>query len=925
MSEGTRILSNIEWKGRIRHLLILIIAILFGLIVSSVAEAQCNCKFTIPAGSAYIYFDGTAKGVLPGDVICVQGGNIGSIQFVNIRGAANNPVIIRNCGGQALIGGPTVNNGIFFNSSRYVHITGTGDSGFTYGLKIIQTSLGSQGLAYAGLSSDIEIDHMEIQKAGYAAIMAKTDPSKNCADVSAVRPNFTLYNVSIHDNYIHESGGEGIYLGDSFYTGTLVFCGSTQYCHEVRGVRIYNNRFENTGRESIQVGSGVSDVEIYNNKIYNYGAGNLNTQNGGVQLGVGTAGRLYNNFIKGGTGPAIAVQGIGGDYVYNNVIVNPGQEAITVNTRPTPLSTDIVNKGYLGGVYVVNNTIVNAASAAIIEYVNGAPGNVLYNNLIVASSTVWDKTYTTTDWKRSNNIVIPLLANAKFVNPGADDYHLSSGSLAIDAGTNVSAYGITSDADRKSRPAGASFDAGAYEFIPSQMPPIVNAGADVTLTLPSNTIMLKGTASDPDGTIATYAWTKQSGPAAILTNVATTSLSLSGLVSGTYVFRLTVMDNSGLTAFDEVTLSVKAAGLPPVVNAGPDKILTLPSNSFSLTATASDPDGTIAAYSWTKQSGPAATMSGTTTITLFASNLLAGTYIFRLTVTDNSAKTGFDDVTVTVNPAIVSTVLYRINAGGDIIADTPINWGADTQLAKSGYLGLSTANYTCGTSVWPGSGNTTGAPDAIFGPNRYNAAHLNVGPMLWNFPVTSGTYEVRLFFAETPYAGGVKTAGARVFSIAMEGNTVLTNYDIYGSVGMGAAKKVFQVMVTDGVLNMNFIPVIGNPQVNGIEIISLSGGSVPGARTNAVAGDENPLPATETTMDAYPNPFHDTINVPFESEQPTVSVSLMDLGGREVHRETQNNVTLLTLDLSAVSMPNGIYILVVKLGGKQFSQRVMRQ
>ncbi|HMI67843.1 MAG TPA: right-handed parallel beta-helix repeat-containing protein, partial [Cyclobacteriaceae bacterium] len=489
MSEGTRILSNIEWKGRIRHLLILIIAILFGLIVSSVAEAQCNCKFTIPAGSAYTYFDGTAKGVLPGDVICVQGGNIGSIQFVNIRGAANNPVIIRNCGGQALIGGPTVNNGIFFNSSRYVHITGTGDSGFTYGLKIIQTSLGSQGLAYAGLSSDIEIDHMEIQKAGYAAIMAKTDPSKNCADVSAVRPNFTLYNVSIHDNYIHESGGEGIYLGDSFYTGTLVFCGSTQYCHEVRGVRIYNNRFENTGRESIQVGSGVSDVEIYNNKIYNYGAGNLNTQNGGVQLGVGTAGRLYNNFIKGGTGPAIAVQGIGGDYVYNNVIVNPGQEAITVNTRPTPLSTDIVNKGYLGGVYVVNNTIVNAASAAIIEYVNGAPGNVLYNNLIVASSTVWDKTYTTTDWKRSNNIVIPLLANAKFVNPGADDYHLSSGSLAIDAGTNVSAYGITSDADRKSRPAGASFDAGAYEFIPSQMPPIVNAGADVTLTLPSNTIM----------------------------------------------------------------------------------------------------------------------------------------------------------------------------------------------------------------------------------------------------------------------------------------------------------------------------------------------------------------------------------------------------------------------------------------------------
>jgi len=811
----------------------LIAVMMIGLVPSF---AQCNCKFTIPAGSAYAYFDGAAKGVLPGDVLCVQAGVHSTIQFINIKGAPGNPVIIRNCGGQALIGGPTASNGMLFTGSRYVHVTGTGDSGFTYGLKVVQTIAGSQGLAYAGLSSDIEIDHMEIQKAGYVAIMAKTDPSKNCADVSAVRPNFTLYNVSIHDNYIHDSGGEGIYLGDSFYSGTLVFCGRTQYCHEVRGVRIYNNRFENTGRESIQVGAAVSDVEIYNNKIYNYGTLNLNSQNGGVQLGVGTAGRLYNNFIKGGTGPAIAVQGIGGDYVYNNVIVNPGQQGITINPRPTPLTTDIVNRGFIGGIYVMNNTFVNAASGAIIEFENAATGNVLYNNLIVASSSVWDKTYAYTDWKKGSNIIIPLLTSAKFVNPGADDYRLSSGSPAINAGLDMSAYGETYDADKKRRPAGAAFDAGAYEF---------------------------------------------------------------------------------------------SSGLSPIVNSGVDKIVTLPTGTVSLTGTASDPDGTIGTYSWTKQSGPAVTMSGANTITLSASNLLAGTYLFRLTVTDNTATSAFDEVSVTVNSATVTTptvakVLYRVNAGGDVIAATPINWSADTQTAKSGYLGLSSANYTCGTSAWPGTGNTTGAPDALFGPNRYNSARLNVGPMLWNFPLTSGTYEVRLFFAETPYAGGVKTVGARVFSVAMEGSTVLTNYDIYGSVGMGAAKKVFQVTVTDGVLNINFIPVVGNPQVNGIEIISMGGGSLPGARTNIVTGDTEPSPASAITIDAYPNPFQETLNVAFESEQPIVSVSLVDLSGRELYRETKNNVSLLTLDLSAVSIPNGIYILVVRPAGPQFSQRVMK-
>ncbi|MEJ0033786.1 MAG: right-handed parallel beta-helix repeat-containing protein [Bacteroidota bacterium] len=159
-------------------------------------------------------------------------------------------------------------------------------------------------------------------------------------------------------------------------------------------MRIYNNRFESTARESIQIGAGVSDVQIYNNSVLNYGTQNGAEQNGGVQLGVGTSARFYNNLIKNGTGPALAIQGIGNEYIYNNVFVNPGAGgAITINTRPTPLSTDIVNKGYLGGVYLINNTFVSAATGAAVEYVNSAPGNVMYNNLIVASATKWDNTY----------------------------------------------------------------------------------------------------------------------------------------------------------------------------------------------------------------------------------------------------------------------------------------------------------------------------------------------------------------------------------------------------------------------------------------------------------------------------------------------------------------------------------------------------
>lgn len=91
---------------------------------------------------------------------------------------------------------------------------------------------------------------------------------------------------------------------------------------------------------------------------------------------------------------------------------------------------------------------------------------------------------------------------------------------------------------------------------------------------------------------------------------------------------------------------------PPVVNAGTDKSLLLPLNSVSLTGSATDADGTIASYSWTKVSGPLNIFSSTTSSSTTVSNLVAGTYVFRLTVVDNSGNTTYDDVNVVVSASI---------------------------------------------------------------------------------------------------------------------------------------------------------------------------------------------------------------------------------------------------------------------------------
>lgn len=90
--------------------------------------------------------------------------------------------------------------------------------------------------------------------------------------------------------------------------------------------------------------------------------------------------------------------------------------------------------------------------------------------------------------------------------------------------------------------------------------PIARAGADRTIYISQgiNRVTLDGTASsDPDGSIVKYVWSKKSGPAADLYTFATGKTYAAHLVRGTYNFVVTVTDNQGATASDNVVVYVK--------------------------------------------------------------------------------------------------------------------------------------------------------------------------------------------------------------------------------------------------------------------------------------------------------------------------------------------------------------------------------
>ncbi|OJJ19064.1 hypothetical protein BKI52_19795 [marine bacterium AO1-C] len=258
-----------------------------------------------------------------------------------------------------------------------------------------------------------------------------------------------------------------------------------------------------------------------------------------------------------------------------------------------------------------------------------------------------------------------------------------------------------------------------------------NAGSDDTITLPTSSYSLNGTATSSDATATlTYAWTQISGPGtATFSNPALANSTVTGLLEGTYVFRLTASDSNGATNADDVTITVlPLPNMPPVANAGVDLSITLPTNTIALDGSASNDDIGIVAYAWSQVSGPnTASFDDASLVTPTVSGLVMGNYVFRLMVTDGSGASSTDDVTVTVQPA--PTPLDRVfNINFTLPSLTPAgsDWNATDGSLHAGYtlenLLDNQGNVSSVTmeflDIWPTSkaGGTTTIDEGIF-PN----------------------------------------------------------------------------------------------------------------------------------------------------------------------------------------------------------------
>jgi hypothetical protein len=424
---------------------------------ASATSVSCSsCKYVVPANATVV--DGKVLGIKPGDKICFNAAMkyTNSITLKNIVGTATAPVVLTNCGGPVNLVVSSRPFNLKTSNSKYFRITG-GSEDNVYGIRLSGST--SNGLVLCELSSDFEIDHIEVYNVGFAGIMAKTDPT---CDNSTNRGYFTMKNVSIHHNYVHHTGGEGMYIGHTFYEGYTLSCG-VKLPHLIEGLRVFRNKVISAGWDGIQVSSAPKDVAIYGNSIENAGAKLKADQNYSIILGGGTGGSCYGNFVKGGSGTGIVAFGRGDNILHNNVIVNVAKTGIFCDERTTTFGS---------GYRVLNNTIINPKEVGIRIYSEKVPSNVVINNIVVnpgmyatyGQSAFIMKLNSVTNLQMSNNYTTRTISDARFVDASSFNYRLTGSSPVINKGKSISTYNIVTDFYGGARLKGAYYDIGAAEY-----------------------------------------------------------------------------------------------------------------------------------------------------------------------------------------------------------------------------------------------------------------------------------------------------------------------------------------------------------------------------------------------------------------------------------------------------------------------------
>jgi uncharacterized protein YjdB len=219
-------------------------------------------------------------------------------------------------------------------------------------------------------------------------------------------------------------------------------------------------------------------------------------------------------------------------------------------------------------------------------------------------------------------------------------------------------------------------------------------------------------------------------------------------------------------------------------------------------------------------------------------------YSGLITIRATDASGFFIEQSFEISVVRANQILYRINAGGhEVIGENNApNWVPNNQNGVFEGIGYSVNGGTVSNSSLLFANKHASIPsyisettfNSIFATQREKT---DSGNMRYNIPLSNGVYIVNLYVGEN--GEGPVNINERKFDIRLEGTTVRSNLDLAHKYGKGVAGvEQFEVRVSDGQLNVEFVKRTGNPTINAIEIIGTTLSS-PIAFTNPIPDQVN--------------------------------------------------------------------------------------